>query len=150
MLSPEEIVDRLRPWLREDYRPAFESALAWGWPRCRTEEERVLYPLLLAALFPHSAVVAPRRMPEGGRVSFQVSVSRATPVGTERHQWSILSGDLSEAAEEGSAWDLTLHLPVDLVREEPWGAAARVVEAIQKHLVEVERRLPVHPKSPDF
>ena len=130
--NAEEMIEMLRPWLRDEVRRAFDSGLAWGLPRCRTDEERTLFPLLLLALSPYSAVVAPRRMPEGGVVSFQVSVSRATPDGVLRHQWSVTSG---EGDEEGNALDLSIVLSVDLARERPWEAAARVAAEIQMFLL---------------
>ncbi|MBW3624145.1 MAG: hypothetical protein KY468_12125 [Armatimonadetes bacterium] len=132
-IGPEERVEALRPWLRNSYLPAFQSAMAWGWPRCRTDDERLLYPLLLVALTPYNAVVAPRRMPEGGVVSFQVSISRADSSGVERFRWSVLSGEMDE---EEDGLELSLRLPVDLVREQPWRAAARVIEEIQVYLLE--------------
>src|SRR5205085_980677 len=61
--------DAIRPWLRESHGPAFEAALEWLWPRCRTEEERFLAPALLLLLSPFNALVAPCRPAPGSCVN---------------------------------------------------------------------------------
>ena len=145
-IRPEEVLNALRPWLRDDYRRAFESGLSWGWPRCRTDEERLLYPLLLAALSPYTAIVAHRRMPEGEVASLLVSLSQSTPDGVRRFRCLVSCGEGDHVGEENTEEselselsELSVRLTAQQVQEQPWQAAAQVVSAIQRHLLNPNR-----------
>jgi hypothetical protein len=83
-VNSKEWVEELRPWVRAEHRPAFESAWAWLGPRCRTEEERRLAPALLLLLSPLNALVTPCRPAAGSCVNFQVTLSRQGMAGPER------------------------------------------------------------------
>src|SRR5438445_5140841 len=83
-MDSEVWVEGLRPWLRAEHAPSFEAALEWLWPRCRTEEERLLAPALLLLLSPLNALVAPCRPAAGSSVNFQVTLSRQGAAGPER------------------------------------------------------------------
>ena len=128
-------LNRFRAWLRDDYRRPFNSGLEWGWPRCRTEEERILYPLLLAALSPYTAVVAHRRLPEGCAASFAVHISRVTPDGVLRLHWNVLAGaDTASLEEDGP----TLYLDAADIRDEPWRAVAQLMSVIMERLLTID------------
>ena len=83
-MTPEEYADAIRPWLRPEHAPAYEAALTWLWPRCRTDEERRLAPALLLLLAPLNALVVPCRPAAGSCVNFQVTISREATTGPER------------------------------------------------------------------
>ncbi len=127
--------ERMRLWLRDEYRPWFDTALKWGAPRCRTEEERTLYPWLLAALAGWNAVIAFPRMAPGEIVALSVNLSRMKAGGPERRQWRV------RCMEEASAL-VPAPNTLFLIREEaltrPWEAAARTVAALQSALMEEE------------
>src|SRR5258708_18140918 len=99
-MTAEEWTETLRLWLREAHAPAFDAALEWLWPRCRTEEERSFAPALLLLLSPLNALVAPCRPIAGSCVNFQVTLSRQGAAGPERVRLMVRAG---EGVQQGSA-----------------------------------------------
>lgn len=91
-MTPEALAEGIRPWLRSEHAPAYDAALAWLWPRCRTEEERLLAPALLLLLAPLNALVAPCRPVSGSRVNFQITLSRQGATGPERVRLNLRTG----------------------------------------------------------
>ena len=138
-MTGREWVERLRPWLRETHAPAFEAALAWLWPRCRTEEERLLAPVLLFLLSPLNALVAPCRPIAGSCVNFQVTLSRHGANGPERVRLTVRAGEKGvqvfrcSGVQEGIGgkpkhWTVCLD-PAALTAD-PLGCAAHVLVAL--------------------
>ena len=131
VMDSDTLVERLRPWLRDDYAGWFEAGLAWGMPRCRTDEERRLFPFLLLALSPYSAVVSHRRLPEGAVAAFRVGISRPTPEGPERMHLEVV------AVEEGTIVDSQewiIRLSPARLQSVPWAEAARTAAEVQAKL----------------
>src|ERR1700730_1989892 len=138
-MSAEEWTETLRPWLREAYAPAFEAALDWLWPRCRTEEERSLAPALLLLLSPLNALVAPCRPVAGSCVNFQVTMSRLDGDGAERVRLTVRAGNkgVQDAARPDPEHPntripehLTVWLDASEVSADPLDCAARVLERL--------------------
>jgi hypothetical protein len=102
-MTPDEIADAIPPWLRPEHAPAYEAALAWLWPRCRTDEERWLAPALLLLLAPLNALVVPCRPTAGSRVNFQVTVSRDGATGPERVRLAVRAATLEHRHSGESA-----------------------------------------------
>ena len=130
-MTAEEWTETLRPWLREGHAPAFEAALDWLWPRCRTEEERCLAPALLLLLSPLNALVAPCRPTTGSCVNFQVTLSWQSTAGPERVRLTVRAGE--KAVREGEApgsGPLTLWLDSSTLSAAPLECAARVLGAL--------------------
>jgi hypothetical protein len=131
----EERIASIRPWLRDTHAPAFEAALEWLLPRCRTEEERILAPALLLLLSPFNALVVPCRPAPGSSVNFQVTLSRAGPDGPQRVRITLRAGSATlganaEAVEADTEGCSVLPLDSELVKSEPFLCAARVIEAL--------------------
>ena len=127
--------EMLRPWLRETHGPAFDAALEWLLPRCRTEEERILAPTLLLMLSPFNALVAPCRPAAESRVNFQVTLSRQGAAGPERVRLTVRAG--SGVREGGSDIEEMeglvcpeFFLDSRTVTTDPLGSAARVIEVL--------------------
>jgi hypothetical protein len=142
-MTPEVLADRVRPWLRAEHAPAFEAALEWLWPRCRTEEERLLAPALLVFLAPFNALVVPCRPVEGNCVNFQVTLSREGAAGPERIRGSVRAGTPPLGRDEGNAASMALYpvsdgeqllpevwLQPTAVAADPLVSAARVIAAL--------------------
>jgi hypothetical protein len=130
----EERIASIRPWLRDTHAPAFEAAMEWLLPRCRTEEERALAPALLLLLSPFNALVAPCRPVAGSSLNFQVTLSHSGPDGPQRVRLTVQaapapSRDLPELIQEAVGHPV-LVLAAALVRDEPLVGAARVLEAL--------------------
>src|SRR6266498_4736959 len=89
----------IRPWLRPEHARAYEAAVEWLAPRCRTDEERRLAPALLLALAPLNALVAPCRPVEGSAINFQVTLSREGASGPERVRVTVRAGSGAGDAE---------------------------------------------------
>jgi len=140
-VSPEEWREAIRPWLREAHGPAFDAALEWLWPRCRTEEERLLAPALLLLLSPLNALVAPCRPVAGSCVNFQVTLSRPGTAGPERVRLTVRAGGQDQASRHSEADRIVrgdpeapesaeLALDLVLVAADPLGAAAHVLKEL--------------------
>jgi hypothetical protein len=132
--------EAIRAWLRPEHAPAYDAALEWLTPRCRTETERRLAPALLLLLAPLNALVAPCRPVGGSSVNFQVTLSRQTAAGPVRKRLivrgvgvnaaatSVLPTEAPAPAEAGSLSEFWLDS--DEVTGSPLVAAARVVAAL--------------------
>jgi hypothetical protein len=72
-----DILTDIHALARAETHRALDAALEWGLPKCRTDEERLLYPALLLVLGNLNALVAHRRFEPGDLASFQLTVSRA-------------------------------------------------------------------------
>jgi hypothetical protein len=142
-MTPEELADQVRPWLRAEHAPAFEAALDWLWPRCRTEEERLLAPALLLLLAPFNALVVPCRPVEGSCVNFQVTLSREGAAGPKRARWCVRAGTPPSTEAEGDPVPMLLCSVPDgeqllpeiwfqptAIASDPLGAAAGVVAVL--------------------
>src|SRR5438270_597224 len=88
-MSGDDLGTRVRAWLRDTHAPAYEAALEWLLPRCRTEEERCLAPALLLLLSPLNALVVPSRPVAESCVNFQVTLSRQGATGPERRRVTV-------------------------------------------------------------
>jgi hypothetical protein len=133
----------IRPWLRDAHAPAFEAALDWLLPRCRTEEERVLAPALLLLLSPLNALVTPCRPVSGSRVNFQITLSRHGDAGPQRvrltvrvqpgapasRRSGVLKSELG-TPDEAASERLELILAPQTVIADPLGSAAQVLGAL--------------------
>src|SRR5262249_59265470 len=75
--SGERVLEEARALARAEARRPLEAALEWGLPKCRTPEERLLYPALLLVLGNLNALVTPRRLEPGDLVDFHLTLSRA-------------------------------------------------------------------------
>jgi hypothetical protein len=128
--TPESVLAAVRALARPESHPALEAALAWGVPKCRTDEERLLYPALLLVLGNLNALVAPRRLEPDDLVDFHLTLSRAhgdaPPVRTH-----LILRVASEAPPHAPAED-ELWLAAGAVRAQPLacaaGALARLLE----------------------
>jgi hypothetical protein len=140
-VSPEEWREAIRPWLRESHGTAFDAALEWLWPRCRTEEERLLAPALLLLLSPLNALVAPCRPVAGSCVNLQVTLSRNSAAGPQRIRLSVRGwAQQASARAAGQHMDETprktdrpvaeLWLDDATVTESPLSGAALVLKAL--------------------
>lgn len=137
-MTAEEWTETLRPWLREAHAPAFDAALEWLRPRCRTEEEQLLAPALLLLLSPLNALVAPCRPIAGSCVNFQVTMSRQSAAGPERVRLTVRAGESVQeiggsGVQEGEApgsVPLTLWLYSSTTSAAPLECAARVLGAL--------------------
>jgi hypothetical protein len=138
-IDPEELIKRLSPWLSEEYLPWFRTGLSWGLPRCRTEEEKRLYPFLLIAFSPYRSTVTPRKLAEGNRMSFQATISRNSESGPVRLQIGIVC-DCDAPAD--SDLDETLRLPRALVLSEPWLAAQQAASTALARLFRADGDVP--------
>jgi hypothetical protein len=136
-VSESEQAQTIRPWLRPEHGRAYEAALEWLAPRCRTEQEQRLAPALLLLLAPLNALVAPCRPVAGSSVNFQVTLSRQTAAGAVRVRLTVRGAVAGKpasrqtagtAASAGSLPELWLN-PDDVLRR-PLVAAARVLEAL--------------------
>jgi hypothetical protein len=138
-MNSDGSADTLRPWLRESHAPAYEAALEWLLPRCRTPEERALAPALLLLLSPLNALVVPCRPVAGSRVNFQVTLSRAGAGGRERLRLTVRAGSGVQAGcplgersgvQEAQSERLELWLDAAAVADDPLTGAARVLAAV--------------------
>src|SRR5437868_5891904 len=134
-MNAQEWHETIRPWLRDTHAPAFEAALEWLLPRCRTPEERILAPALLLLLSPFNALVAPCRPASGSRVNFQVTLSRHGTAGPERVRLTVRAvagaSENEAAIQDPAATDHPeLCLNAVAVSADPLGSAARVLGAL--------------------
>jgi hypothetical protein len=143
-VNSEEWMEGLWPWVRGEHRPALESAWGWLGPRCRTEEERRLAPVLLLLLSPLNALLIPCRPVVGSCVNFQVTLSRQGVVGPERVRLVVRAGRGLSAvgcrpSVEASSLSPTadsrpptaeLWLDADAAADDPLGSAAQVLGAL--------------------
>jgi hypothetical protein len=137
--AAEEVAFRL--WLRAEHARAYEAALEWLEPRCRTVEERRLAPALLLLLASLNALVVPCSPVEGSVVNFQVTLSRPTAAGPVRVRLTVREAvggrrqaasdrDAGAVAPANESWLPELWLDSDEVTGSPLIAAARVLEAL--------------------
>src|SRR5437868_10756526 len=134
-MNAQEWHETIRPWLRDTHAPAFEAALEWLLPRCRTPEERILAPALLLLLSPFNALVAPCRPAAGSCVNFQITLSRFGAAGPERVRLTVRSGSGASESETASQQPAAsdhpeLCLNASSVIADPLGSAARVLGAL--------------------
>jgi hypothetical protein len=101
---------------RAETHRALDAALEWGLPKCRTEEERFLYPALLLVLGNLNALVAHRRLEPGDLASFQLTLSRARDDGSPARAHLVVR--VSPTAPD-SLSDGEICFTADAVRERP-------------------------------
>jgi hypothetical protein len=102
-MTPEEWGTAIEQWLRPESAPAYRAAMDWLLPRCRTEEERALAPVLLLLLAPLNALVAPCRPLDGSQVNFQVTLSREAQGGPERVRLTLRTTQAAASDQPVSA-----------------------------------------------
>jgi hypothetical protein len=123
--TPESVLEAVRALARAESRRALEAALEWGLPKCRTLEERLLYPALLLVLGNLNALVTPRRLEPEDRVDFHLTLSRASddapPVRTH-----LILRVARDAAPVSAAAD-EFWLSGDAVRAQPLACAAQAL-----------------------
>jgi hypothetical protein len=138
-VTPEEVLELVRGLVREESRRALEAALEWGLPKCRTQEERLLYPALLLLLGNLNALVTHRRLETGDLADFHLTASRAGPDAAPLRAHLVLrvAAALPAASAEGELW-----LVAASVHAHPLACAARVVEGL---LARVSGRHAVSP-----
>lgn len=131
-MTPADRACCIQPWLRPEHAPAYAAALDWLLPRCRTEEERALAPVLLLLLAPFNALVAPCRPVAGSPVNFQVTLSRGGTAGPERVRLTVRAGPaaaihsgMAPPGQGSGVPDLWLESTTLLL--DPMGSAARVL-----------------------
>jgi hypothetical protein len=151
-MTGQEGREAIEPWLRPEHARAYAAALEWLLPRCRTEEERCLAPALLLLLAPLNALVVPCRPLANSPVNFQVTLSREGAAGPIRRRLTVRASEGGGAQTSGGAsagvqtsvcesrgtdthdGEPTalpeLWLDAALVRDDPLGSAARVLEAL--------------------
>jgi hypothetical protein len=120
----DSVLAEVRALVRSEHRPALEAALEWGLPKCRTDEERLLYPSLLLVLGNLNALVTFRRLEPGDRVDFHVAVSHARPDGPPARTHLILQVAAAPRATPAAG---ELWLSADAIRAEPLACAARAL-----------------------
>lgn len=127
-MTPEQVLALARALARAESRPALEAALAWGLPKCRTEEERLLYPALLLLLGNLNALVAHRRLEPGDLADLHLTASLPGQGGAPRRTHLLLrvAGDTQPRdPADGELW-----LGAKDVRERPLACAARALEGL--------------------
>ena len=157
-MMPERVdAATIQPWLRPENARAYEAALGWLLPRCRTDEERGLAPALLLALAPLNALVAPCRPVEGSAVNFQVTLSREVTGGPERVRVTVRAGTSARDAEiVVTTHDAAPEIWLDSTRilSHPLCGVAEVLEALipreDARLISGERRKSVVEAESDI
>jgi hypothetical protein len=130
-MTPERVLDAVRGLARPESQRALEAALAWGLPKCRTEEERLLYPALLLVLGNLNALVTPRRLEPDDLVDFHLTLSRVAgecdgaPPAPPTRTHLILRVARGGAPETPAADELWL--PAEAVLAQPLPCAAQVL-----------------------
>jgi hypothetical protein len=127
-VTPGELLARVRALARAESLGALDAALAWGLPKCRTEEERLLYPALLLVLGNLNALVVPRRLDPGDLADFHLTVSCPGPDGAPRRVHLLLHVACDAPPADPAAGELWL--PAADVRAAPLACAARALEAL--------------------
>jgi hypothetical protein len=123
--TPESVLEEVRVLARAEARRPLEAALEWGLPKCRTPEERLLYPALLLVLGNLNALVTPRRLEPGDLVDFHLTLSRAHEDAppTRTHLILRVARDVApEVPAEDELW-----LSADAMRAQPFACAAQAL-----------------------
>jgi hypothetical protein len=131
-VTSDELLTLVRGLARAESHPALEAALAWGLPKCRTEEERLLYPALLLLLGNLNALVTHRRLEPGDLADLHLTASRPGADGTplRTHLTLRVAHETPPAASaEGELW-----LPAADLRARPLTCAARALAELLARL----------------
>jgi hypothetical protein len=129
-VNPEEerLLSEVRSLIRADCLPALEAALAWGLPKCRTLEERMLYPALLLVLGNLNALVTTRRLEPGDLADFHLTLSRAREGAPPLRAHLVLRVAADEPPTAPAVDELWLS--ADAARAQPLACAAKALELL--------------------